>query len=212
MVRLVVKRRGPSLRCSALLGRTFGDILDEIAPGWRAFGFLDGDYAAPGTYGGYPGSEEEEQAKAETRRKAALIVDALCEGTIELADIDGAAVPRWVWFSGRWWFHCNGKRECLEAQTVAGQKIEYYTREVREPTAEGDDKKPARSGKKRGGGNTGYDDTAVVELVRDELKKMAKPAKSVAAKTVIDRLIAEGRPVASNSTPAQWAARIARKL
>ena len=195
----------------ALIGRTFGDILDEIAPGWRVFGFLDGDYAAPGTYGGYPGSEEEEQAKAETRRKAALIGDALCEGTVELPDIDGTAVPRWVWCSGRWWFHCNGRRECLEARTaVAGQKVEYYTRRFRWPVAEGGDKKQSRSGK-RGGGNTPFDDTDVIALARAEFKKMTKPSKRSAAAAVVDRLIADGHPIVGSSRNA-WEGRIRRQL
>jgi hypothetical protein len=212
----VVRLRGESaVACSfdvrALVGRTFSSILDEIASGWRLWGFLDGGLAGspivPSSF-----TEEEDRENARIKREFTPIADALCEGTIELADIDETAVPRWVWCSGRWGFHCNGKRECLEARTAAGQKVEFYTRTFREPAAGGGDKKSTRSGKKRGGGNTEYDDTAEVQLARDEFKKMKKPSKLGAARTAIDRRIAEGYPVAAGSTPAQWARRIARKL
>jgi hypothetical protein len=111
----------------SLDGRTFGSVADEIAPGWQAWGFSErGRFAAPiasvATL-----SEEEIRANVEIRRIIAVIVVALRERAVELVTIDGAAVPLWVWLSGRWAFYRDERGvERLEALTAAGEKVEYF--------------------------------------------------------------------------------------
>ena len=204
----------------ALVGRTFGSVLDEITTWSGNLGFTeDGPRTVDDRlfFVGGRVSEEERQRDAaksrkfaEIRRKFAPIVAALREGTVELVDFDGAAVPRRVWLSGRWTFYRDDKRgvEWLKAQPEAGQKVEYYNPRFAGPAAEGD-KKPVRSGKR--GGNTRYDDTDVVALARAELEKMTKPSKSGAAAVVVDRLIAGGHPIVGASQSA-WVKRISRQL
>lgn len=121
----------------SLVGRTFGSVLDRIAPGWDAWGFGDGGPLAHAiSFLEVPNPVEEIRADAEIRRKLAPIIAALCERAVVLIDAEGAEVPLWVWLSGRWTFYRdeNG-RECLKAVTAAGQPVEYYSTTFADPVA-----------------------------------------------------------------------------
>jgi hypothetical protein len=86
----------------ALSGRTLGDVLDEIAPGWADWGFGPrGPFGLPiWAPGDPPLSAAELQAGAEIRRRLDPITTALCDGVVEIVSIVGV-VPRQVWFSRR---------------------------------------------------------------------------------------------------------------
>jgi hypothetical protein len=116
-----------SFDARSLIGRTFGSVLDEIAPGWDVWGFSERDRFAAPIASVAPLSEEEIRANVEIRRIIALIVVALRERAVELVTIDGTAVPLWVWLSGRWAFYRDERGvERLEALTAAGEKVEHY--------------------------------------------------------------------------------------
>ena len=107
---------GP-LDVAALCGRSFGDFLDEIAPGWRrSFGFTEGGLFRHMIVWTGPRFEAEERAEAveaqedkEIARKFAPILAALRDGTLGLVGIDGP-VPRRVWFTGNWVYQYDEER------------------------------------------------------------------------------------------------------
>jgi hypothetical protein len=145
----------------ALIGRLFGEVLDDLAPGWATWGFsARGRLAAPIER---PLSEEE--MISEIRSNVALIVAALCDGTVELIDIEGKAVPLWVWFSGRWTFHREEepRREKLVVRTAADKKVEFYNLAFTEPAGAGTRK---RRPKRRPGAKE-IDDSAELAAARE---------------------------------------------
>jgi hypothetical protein len=208
----------------ALRGRTFRSVLDEIAPGPWIWGFTEDGPDTVETLisfaGGPPRSEEEIAAEAardrkfaEIKSRLAPILAAFRNRTVTLVDISGAEIPLWVWFSGRWRFYRDDKRqvEWLEALTETGQKIEYYNPTFAGPAAKGrGDKRLARSGK-RGGGNTQYDDAAAVARAKAVYKAMTKKSKRRAANTVIAELRADGHKIDGASLDA-WTTRIRRQI
>lgn len=133
-------------------GLTFGDVLDEVSPGWRTWGFgPDGPFRIPIFFvGGPPPSAKEIQRDleegvrhAEMRRRWAPIEEALMDGTAALVDMDGNVVPRRVFVSGRWAFYCDDRQvERLEVLTEAGEKVVYYNPRFARSAAE-DAEKPA---------------------------------------------------------------------
>jgi hypothetical protein len=140
------------------------------------------------------------------RHKLAPLVTVLRDGTVVLVDIDGAVVPRWVWYAGDWTFYRDDRRgvEWLEVRTEEGATVKYYIPTFARPAAE---EKPARSEKR---GNARYDDTAVVELARAEYAAMVKPSKRGAAAAVVDRLITEG--MVEDTARKAWIDRIRKQL
>jgi hypothetical protein len=165
-------------------GRTFGSVLDEIAPGWRGnvnFGFAEFGPITTQIHVIGPHSDEENRATAaaiekerEFLRRLSPIIAALRDGTLVLVGIDGP-VPRRVLFAG-WVYQYDEEREIdwLEVRTEAGDKVRYYS-----PRFAG--KAPRRSDK--GGTDT---------------KKKTKPAGIAAAMVAwLDRLPSQQR----NKTP-----------
>jgi hypothetical protein len=151
----------------ALIGRPFGDVLDEIAPGWRTFGLgPDGPSGVPV----WSLSEGEPRASAEIRHKLALIIDALRDGAVTMVAIDGE-VPRKVWFPARWGVYWHAERGVwMKVRDEAGRETEYDRPTFAPPTA------PLAGMPERGDKRPGYRET--------------RPALRAAAKTYAKELAA----------------------
>jgi hypothetical protein len=185
-------------RAPSLIGRSFAEVLDEIGP-WP-WGVVEGGPLGPPIG---PGSDAEvERARIVFETRLAPILAALRDGVVVLVDAEGNAVPRAAWFSGGWRFRRDNRRNVEWLEVSAEAEVKYYNPGFI---------RPAATGENRGGGNTRYDDTAVVELAKTEFKNLPKPSKHRAAEAVIDRLINAGKPVAGISREA-WIKRVRQQL
>lgn len=121
---------------AALVGRSLGAALDEIAPWSSNLGFTQ---AGPNTTrawiaGEY--SEEQRQADEEVRQKLDPILTALESGAVVLIDVNGAVLPREVWLSDKGWTLYRSERgiERLEAVDENGRKSTFYQPRFQAPS------------------------------------------------------------------------------
>src|SRR6266566_4667359 len=89
----------------ALAGRSFGSVLDEIAPGWDRWGFMEaGPAAEPMAKRTYSEAEIEvvTAAAAAVRCRFAPLRTALQTRAAIIVDATGAEIAQSVWLAGRW--------------------------------------------------------------------------------------------------------------
>ena len=125
----------------ALIGRSFGGVIDDTARGWiGSLGFTeDGPQTGVADFQ-YPDRQSEETAKrqrAEVQQRFAPVRAALRDGVVALVDIDGNIVPKAVWFTAGWAFYRDDRRgvEWLEVATATGRKIAYFSPRFVAPAA-----------------------------------------------------------------------------
>jgi hypothetical protein len=173
---------------STLIGRTFGDLLDEIEPGWAdrvnwGFGETGPDGASAVIGGTGPLSPEEAMAIErgnEIKASLAPVIRALRTRKLVVIGSLGE-VPQQVWYVGRWRFQRDEERatEWLEEPGKPGDRREHYDPVFAQPSTS--------SGRK--------DDAieAVIERHREELDRL--PSQGAKEQFVADRVDTEPRYV-----------------